>query len=118
MYKAGLLTNTMDILVDTAVRDTRQVEVDDVHHILDVESPSRNTSGNQDGRFSSAESSADEEVSRPVQNINAKLLYLHGVLTLSLGPSGMNRGARQSHVVQVVIKQIRLVLVVDENQGA
>lgn len=43
---------------------------------------------------------------------------LQCILTLALSAISMNRRTRQSHVVQEVVKQIRLALVVHKHQGA
>lgn len=38
-----ILTNAMDILVDTTIVLAWEIEVDDMHDVLDVESTSRNS---------------------------------------------------------------------------
>ena len=46
----------MDVLVDTTVSGARQIEVDDVHDVSNVETTSCDIGSNQNWRFSSTES--------------------------------------------------------------
>lgn len=48
----------MNVFVNSAKRDTRKVEIDDMHHILDIQSASRNSGGNENGRFGGAKGAA------------------------------------------------------------
>lgn len=53
--RARILTDTVDILGDAAMTDTGKVEVDDMHHILDVETTGRNTGSHHDGALGGPE---------------------------------------------------------------
>jgi hypothetical protein len=53
--RAELHTNTVDVLVHAVVLDVWAVIVDDVHDVTDVETTSRDTSSDHDGRLASAE---------------------------------------------------------------
>lgn len=53
-----VLANTMDVLVDTTIGDTRKVVVDDMHHVLDIQTARRNPGSNQDRRPGSTEGAA------------------------------------------------------------
>lgn len=48
----------MNVLIDSTKRSARKVEVDDMQHILNIKTASRNPGGDHDRRFGSAESTA------------------------------------------------------------
>lgn len=50
-----MLTDAVDVLGDAAVGGARQLVVDDVHHVLDVEAAGGHASCDEDGAFSGAE---------------------------------------------------------------
>jgi hypothetical protein len=45
----------MDVFILTCVLDSREIEVDDVHDVANVETTSRDASSNKDWAFANAE---------------------------------------------------------------
>lgn len=50
-----VITNSMDILGNSTMKDARKVKVDDMHDVLDVQTASRNASGHKNRASSRAE---------------------------------------------------------------
>lgn len=103
----------MDVLSDSTKHVAGKVKVDDVHDVFDIQTARRNAGSNQDGRFGGAESTAARLVSSIHFHENIQC-----ILALTLGTISMDGRARQTHVVEVIVNQIRLALGVDENQSA
>ena len=55
MERAEVHTNTVDVLVHAIVLDVGTIVVDDMHDVADVETTSRDTGGDHDGRLASSE---------------------------------------------------------------
>lgn len=89
----------MSILFDTTIFHRRQVIVDDVHHIANINAPSRDASGNEDGGLAAPKGS-------------------HGCLSFDLGSVTVNGSDRELHVVEKVIESVGCLAAVDEDNGA
>lgn len=94
--KDFILTNSVDVFLDTTMIHARQVIVDDMRNISHINTTSSDASGDEKGSLSTAECS-------------------HRVLSLSLGTISMHRGGRQLMVKEVVIDLISHALAVDKD---
>lgn len=92
------LTNAMGVLLDTAKVGVGKIEVDDVHHVLDVETTSGDSSSDEDAYGTDAERT-------------------NGILTLALGAIRVDRRGGHTDIVQVVVKLVGATLAVDEDNG-
>lgn len=91
-------TNAMGVLLDTAKVGVGQIEVDDVHHVLDVKATGGDSGGDEDAYGTDAEGA-------------------NGILTLALGAIGVDRRGGHADVVQVVVELVSATLAVDEHNG-
>lgn len=89
----------MRVLLDTAVVERRELKVDDVHDVANVDAASADTRGNQNGGLASAEGA-------------------HGGLTVLLRALTMDGNDREAGVPKVVIEAVDLVAAVGKNDGA
>lgn len=113
----GLLTDAVDVLGDAAVGGARQLVVDDVHHVLDVEAAGGDAGCDEDGALSGAEGAA-VWVLVGVGMWDVWAGDVQGVLALALGAVRVDGGAGETHVVEVVVDQISLDFGVDEDKCA
>lgn len=89
----------MDVFVLAVVINGWQIEVDDMHHVLDINTSSRNTSGDKNGRSTFLEST-------------------QCVLPLSLSSVGMNGSRRQTIVEEEVVNEVSSFLRANKNKSA
>lgn len=88
----------MGVFLDTAKVGVRQIEVDHVHHVLDVKATSGDSGGNEDAYGTDAEGA-------------------NCIFTLALGTIRVDRSGGHADVVQVVVELISATLAVDEHNG-
>ena len=105
----------MNVFIFAIVLDSREIEVDDMHHIADIETTSGNTSCDEDRTLAATEGAPRRCVST---NEKQRIQSLHSILTLSLSAIGVDRGRRHVEVEQVVIDEVGSLLGTNENQGA
>jgi hypothetical protein len=106
----------VDVLGDTIVLSRRQVVVDDMLDVGDIETTSGNASSNQDGATTGTEGATRSLL---VMDPGMRSLRnLKSILTLTLGTIGVNRSHRQTLVVEEVVDHVALDLGVGEDQGA
>jgi len=86
------------VLLDTAKVGVREIEVDHVHHVLDVETTSGDSGRDEDANCTDAKRA-------------------NSVFTLALGAIRVDRGGRHTNVVQVVVELVGAALAVDEHDG-
>lgn len=96
---ASSATNAVDVFGDTIVLSGRQIIVDDMLDVGDVQSTGSDTSGNHDRTLGSAEST-------------------QGIFALSLSAIRVDGRRRKTLVVEEVINHVALDLAVDEDEGA
>jgi hypothetical protein len=112
----------MNVFINTAVVNTWQVVVDNVHDILDIQPTSRNTSCNQDRCLARTEGDPKIFEMNDVQwyaNEGGHLHNnLHGIFAFTLGTTAMDGSTGKAHVVQIIVNQVSLCLGIDEYQGA
>lgn len=89
----------MRVLLNPTMIQAWKIEVYNVADIANVNTTSRDASGNHNWHSSFAERA-------------------HGILALKLSAISVKRGARQAPVEKEVVKLIRGALVVDKDQGA
>ena len=89
----------MSVLLNAAMLDGRKIVVDDVHNILHIDATGHNSSSDQDGR-------------------NASSKGAESMLTLKLGPVGMDGSDRKTNVVAEAIEVVNFRASVAENDGA
>lgn len=83
-----LLTNAVNVFVDTAVVNGGQVVVDNVHDILDVKTASRDGGGNQNWRLCSLKGTAKLDISITICKKKHRILTWHLHVRAGYGPSG------------------------------
>lgn len=66
-------TDTMNVFVNTTTVDTRQVVVNHMHHVPDVQATRRDTSGNEDRTFGRTEGPSTDGISGQLETIAAML---------------------------------------------
>ena len=98
MGEGSGLTNAVGVLLNTAKVGVRKIEVDDVHHILDVETAGGDSSSDEDTNGTDAERT-------------------NGILTLALGAIRVDRRGGHANVVQVVVELVGAALAVDKHDG-
>lgn len=86
----------MGVLLDTAKVGFGKIEVDHVHHVLDVESTGRDSSSDKDAYGTDAERA-------------------NGVFTLALGAIRVDRGGGHTNVVEVVVELVGATLAIDKH---
>jgi hypothetical protein len=99
VLKQWQLTNSMGILLDTAMINGREIVVDHMLDILYIDAPGANTSCDENRSIAGAEGS-------------------HRVLALRLGTISVNRGHGQTRVVQKIIEIVDFVTAVGKNNGS
>jgi hypothetical protein len=75
VYVTDVLTNTMNVLGDATMGGTREVKIDDVHNVLDVQSTSRDASGHHDRASSTTEGTPVERISTSFRCFGGKSTY-------------------------------------------
>jgi hypothetical protein len=106
-------TDAVDVLGDAVMLSRRQVVVDDMLDVGDIEAASGDTSSDENGAAASTEGAPVRVRGLCHQELEENL---QGVLALALGAVGVDRGDGQTLVVQEVINHVALDLGVGEDQ--
>ena len=103
----------MNILVNTTVVGIRQIVVDDMHDIANIESAGRHTGGDQDRTFAGTERTPAPLVSGGFRRVFG--IILQGILSLTLGAVTVNGRGWKTEIEQVVVKKVDTLLRVAED---
>lgn len=80
----------MNILVNAAVVAVRQVIVDNMHHIFNVQSAGRNSSSDEDRALCSPECTPESSINTTLRRMGLVSEDLHSILALTLIAIGVN----------------------------
>ena len=109
--------NAMNILVNATLTSRGEIVVNDMADVGDVNSTTRDLSGDQDRRLATLESAPGTLVSDG-RNKSVKQIGLHGILTLPLRTPTVDEGGGQLAGEKVVVKHLHAGNGVDEDQSA
>lgn len=106
----------MNVLGDATGSDLWKIIVDHMHDVGNIQTACRERSSNHDRTLGRSEGTTIQSVSKWISRGDWQSVS-HGIFALTLSAAPVDRSARQTLVVQVVVDVVHIVPAVHEDQG-